>query len=475
MAAAFDALALYFRNEAGSLVGSLRRQFGDFDLAEEAVQDAILEALGRWPQTGMPDQPGAWLRVTAQRKAADRLRREAGLRDRIQRLGRLEETTAAAEDGLIDDRLVLMFTCCHPALPREAQVALTLRSLLGLTTVQLAKAFLTTEATMTKRIVRAKRKIVDAGIPFSIPAGGDLEGRLAEVLTVVYVMFNEGYLSAGPATSQRTELAGDAEWLASLLVQLLPDEPEVVGLLSLIRLHQARHLARFDAAGELVLLMDQDRSLWDRTAIDAALVLLNGALRRGQPGIYQAQAAIAACHAVARRWDDTNWHRIVDLYDTLLSLGDSPVAALNRAIALQYRDGPAVALTALDPLAGRLSTYHLFHAARAQMLRELGRTGDAADEDRQASRLTSNPAELHLLQRRIERANPLGSIEGGPGAYGVKRPAEGPPTGPGTQLSSLRRIHHGRSHRSGHRHRRFGRGDHGRRFDDRRSGVLLDG
>jgi RNA polymerase sigma-70 factor (ECF subfamily) len=404
MTEASEALALYFRNEAGLLVGSLRRQLGDFDLAEEAVQDAILEALRRWPQTGVPRQPGAWLRVTARRKAVDRLRREARHRDQIQQLGRLEETASDLEDNVIDDRLELIFVCCHPSLSRDAQVALTLRSLLGLTTAELAKAFLTTEAAMTKRIVRAKRKIVDARIPFSVPAGDDLKGRLAEVLAVVYVMFNEGYLSAGPATSERAELAGDAEWLSGLLAQLLPNEPEVIGLLSLIRLHQARRLARFDAAGDLVLLNDQDRSLWDRAAIDTALALLNGALRLGQPGFYQAQAAIAACHAVARRWEDTDWHRIVDLYDTLLSLGDSPVAALNRAIALQYRDGPAVALTALDPLARRLSSYHLFHAARAQVLRELGRPGEAADEDRQAARLTSNPAELQLLQRRIEGA-----------------------------------------------------------------------
>jgi RNA polymerase sigma-70 factor (ECF subfamily) len=218
-------------------------------------------------------------------------------------------------------------------------------------------------------------------------------------------MFNEGYLSAGPTVSQRAELASDAEWLASLLMQLLPDEPEVIGLLALIRLHQARRLARFDAAGDLVLLKDQDRSLWDRAAIDDALALLNGALRMGQPGWYQAQAAIAACHAASRRWEDTDWRLIVNLYDELLAMGDSPVAALNRAIALQYCDGPEVALAALDSMAGRPESYHLFHAARAQMLRALGRTGEAADEDRQASRLTSNPAELNLLQRRIEGAS----------------------------------------------------------------------
>jgi RNA polymerase sigma-70 factor (ECF subfamily) len=397
-----EALAHYVRNESGLLVASLTRQLGDFDLAEEAVQDAILEAVRHWPESGVPEQPGAWLRVTARRKAVDRLRREARHRDRLHLVDRIEETRPEPEHGVVDDRLVLIFMCCHPTLSREAQVALTLRSLLGLTTAQLAKAFLTTEATMTKRIVRAKRKVVEAKIPFAIPSGDEVRGRVAEVLTSVYVLFNEGYLSAGPWASQRAELAGDAEWLATLLLQLLPDEPEVIGLLALIRLHQARRLARFDAAGDLVLLKDQDRSLWDRAAIDEALALLNGALRMGQPGFYQAQAAIAACHATSRQWEDTDWHLIVSLYDQLLSVSDSPVAALNRTIALQYRDGPEAGLAALDAMAGRLDSYHLFHAARAQMLRAVGRLGEAADEDRQASQLTSNPAELNLLQRRIE-------------------------------------------------------------------------
>jgi RNA polymerase sigma factor (sigma-70 family) len=402
MSEASEALAQYVRSEAGLLVASLTRELGDFDLAEEAVQDAILEAVRHWPESGVPKQPGAWLRVTARRKAAGRLRREARRRDRLQLLGKVEETAPEPEPVVIDDRLVLIFMCCHPALSREAQLALTLRSLLGLTTAQLAKAFFTSEATMIQRIVRAKRKIAEARIPFAIPSGDEVQGRLTEVLTSLYVMFNEGYLSAGPSASQRAELADDAEWLASLLMRLLPEEPEVIGLLALIRLHQARRLARFDAAGDLVLLKDQDRSLWDRAAIDDALALLNGALRMGVPGFYQAQAAIAACHATARRWEDTDWHLIVSLYDQLLAISDSPIAALNRVIALQYRDGPEVALTALDRMAGRLRSYHLFHAARAQMLRALGRTGEAADEDRQASQFTSNPAELHLLQRRLE-------------------------------------------------------------------------
>jgi RNA polymerase sigma factor (sigma-70 family) len=398
---AAETLTHYVRSEAGLLAASLTRELGDFDLAEEAVQDAIVEAVRHWPETGVPREPGAWLRVTARRKAAARLRREARHRERLQLLGNMEETAPEPEPGVIDDRLVLIFMCCHPMLSREAQVALTLRSLLGLTTVQLARAFLTTEETMTQRIVRAKRKIKEAKIPFAIPSGDEVKDRLNEVLTSIYVMFNEGYLSAGPAV-QRADLAGDAQWLASLLVRLIPEEPEVIGLLALIRLHQARRRARFDAAGDLVLLKDQDRALWDRAAIDDALTLLNRALRMGAPGFYQAQAAIAACHAIARRWQDTDWHLIVRLYDRLLALTDSPTAALNRVIALQYLDGPQVALAALDPLATRLKSYHLYHAARAQMLRALGRAAEAADEDRQASQLTSNPAELRLLHRRLE-------------------------------------------------------------------------
>ncbi|MBO0684105.1 MAG: RNA polymerase sigma factor [Candidatus Dormibacteraeota bacterium] len=404
MSQAADALALYVRDEAGLLVASLTRQLGDFDLAEEAVQDAIVEALRHWPVSGVPAQPGAWLRVTARRRATDRLRREARRRDRSHLLEAIEQAAPDPGPGVVDDRLVLVFMCCHPALPRESQVALTLRCLLGLTTTQLASAFLTSEATMAKRIVRAKRRIVEAAVPFAVPSGGEVKERLAEVLTSVYVMFNEGYLSAGPSDPQRAGLADDAEWLAGLLERLMPDEPEVVGLLALIRLHQARRRARFDAAGNLVLLKDQDRSLWDEAAINRALTLLTAALRRGQLGPYQAQAAIAGCHARSRRWEDTDWGLIVRLYDQLLALGDSPVAALNRAVAVQYLDGAEAGMAALDPLAARLETYHLFHAARAQMLRELGRFAEASDEDRRASVLTSNPAELSLLKQRIEAA-----------------------------------------------------------------------
>jgi predicted RNA polymerase sigma factor len=407
-----EALAQYARAEAGQLVASLTRQLGNFDLAEEAVQDAIVEALRRWPESGVPREPGAWLRVTARRKAIDRVRRVVRERDHLQLLGRLDDPHGETEPGMVDDRLVLLFMCCHPALSREAQLALTLRSVLGLTTAQLARAFLTTEATMTKRIVRAKRKIVEANIPFAVPSGEDATARLAEVLACIYVMFNEGYLSAGPDAAERADLADDADWLAGLLADLVPGDPEVLGLLALTRLHRARRSARFDAEGNLILLQDQDRSLWDRGAIDEALGILNGALRMGQPGLYQAQAAIAGCHATARSWEETDWNLIVTLYDELISISDSPIAALNRAIALQHRDGPAAALAALEPMAARLDAYHLYHAARAQILRTLGRSREAADEDRRASRLTTNPAELSLLEKRMDRSA-LVALDGG--------------------------------------------------------------
>jgi RNA polymerase sigma factor (sigma-70 family) len=397
---AVSALGHYVRDEAGLLVASLTRQFGNFDVAEDAVQDAILEAVRRWPDAGVPREPGAWLRVTARRKATDRLRREARLAGKLALLADLEDVEVEGPRPVADDRLVLLFMCCHPSLSREAQVALTLRCLLGLTTAQLAKAFLASEATMTKRIVRAKRKIVEAGIPFVVPAGEEARSRLGEVLASIYVMFNEGYLSAGPEAGERAELASDAEWLARLVHDLMPNEAEVTGLLALIQLHQARRRARFDADG-IVLLKDQDRTLWDRPAIDSALELLNGALRQCQPGVYQLQAAIAGQHAVARTWEATDWALIVTLYDRLVALSASPVAELNRAIALRHRDGAAAALAAIDPLAGRLDSYHLYHASRAEFLRELGRQSEAAEADRIASSLTANPAELRLLRLRI--------------------------------------------------------------------------
>ena len=400
MSAPADVVGSIFRAEAGQLVGGLTRTLGNFDLAEDAVQDAIIEALRVWPASGVPPQPSAWLRLTARRKAIDRLRREARYHDKVQLLARLGQAEPAGGAHTVDDRLALVFTCCHPSLPREAQVALTLRSVLGLTTAQLARAFLTSEATMTKRIVRAKRKLVESDVEFHVPSGDELTLRLAEVLAAIYLMFNEGYLSTGPDAPERGELASDAEWLAGLVLQLLPDEPEVIGLLALIRLNQARRAARFDANGHLVLLSDQHRSLWDRPMIDEAIALLNTALRRAQPGYYQALAAVAACHAKARRWEDTDWELIVALYDRIAELVDSPVVMLNRAIALEHTAGAAAALAALERIGDGLSAYHLFHATRAHLLRALGRVDDASREDAAAAGLTRNPAERYLLQQR---------------------------------------------------------------------------
>lgn len=397
-----DALSAIVRDEAGAIVAGLVRTIGDFGVAEDALQDAIVEALQAWPVSGVPPQPGAWLRLTARRKAIDRLRRQSRLRDKLQVLGKLTENDSITATSVIDDRLALIFMCCHPSL--SPQVALMLRSVLGLSTTQLSRAFLTTEATMTKRITRAKRKIVEAGVPFRVPAGEELRCRRNDVLAAVYLMFNEGYLSSGPDGPERAELAGDAEWLAGLLLQLLPDDPEVLGLLALIRLNQARRRARFDAAEHLVLLRDQDRSVWDRVAIDDALALLNRALRQAKPGYFQGLAAITACHAKARRWEDTNWDQIVALYDILVTLTDSPIIKLNRAIALEHTQGASAALAALEPLAQSLASYHLFHATRAQLLRDVGRPAEAVMEDSTARTMTQNPAERYLLEQRADGA-----------------------------------------------------------------------
>jgi len=395
------ALAEYARNEAGRLVASLTRQLGNFDLAEESVQDAIVEALRTWPARGVPEEPGAWLRVAARRKATDRLRRGASHHRHLIQLAELHLADGDAGLDVADDRLVLLFMCCHPTLSREAQLALILRSVLGLTTAQVAKAFLTTEATMGKRIVRAKRKVTEARIPFEVPTGDNARARIQEVLTAVYVMFNEGYLSAGPERAAREELADDAVWLGGLLGRLLPDEPEVVGLQCLFALHMARDAARFDPNGEIVLLKDQDRRLWDRVAIDAALAALNPALRTGRHGFFLCQAAIAACHATAKSWAETDWALIGALYDRLSEMTDSPVVRLNRAIALSHRDGAGVGLAELAPLAEELDGYHLFHAARAEMLKQLGHHEEAIACERRALELTANPAERRLLESRL--------------------------------------------------------------------------
>jgi RNA polymerase sigma factor (sigma-70 family) len=392
-----DALAKVFREETGRMVAGLVRFLGDFDLAEELVQEAVLSAFVTWPATGIPEKPAAWLTTTARRKAIDRIRREARYREKLVLLA-ASETPAASEP---DDRLRLMFTCCHPALAREAQLALTLRAVCGLTTAQIARAFLASETAMAQRIVRAKRKIVEAGIPYRVPARDELAGRLAEVLAVLYLLFNEGYLASGGPAPDRRDLAIDAEWLATLLVGLLPDEPEAMGLLALMRLHLARAGARFDAGGRLVLLRDQDRASWDREAIAAAGRLIEQAGALGRPGPYQIQAAIAALHGESPSWEATDWEEIVALYSLLHAHQPSPVVRLNRAIALRYRDGPAAALAEVDTVASELDAYHLLHATRAELLRALGRLAEARAEDAAALRLTQNPAERELLRKRL--------------------------------------------------------------------------
>lgn len=300
-----------------------------------------------------------------------------------------------------DDRLRLIFICCHPALSREAQVALTLRAVAGLTTIEIARAFITSEATIAQRIVRAKRKIVDANIPYRMPADRDLPERLDEVLAVLYLMFNEGYLATAGEHASRRDVAEDAAWLAGLMVRLMPDEPEALGLLALMRLHLARAGARFDAAGNLVLLQDQDRGRWEQERITSAIVLLQRAARMHRTGPYQLQAAIAACHAEARTWRETDWQQIVTLYDALLEQMPSPVVALNRAIARRYRDGPTAALADVERLTETLDTYYLFHATRAELLRDLGREPEARTALVRALELTANPAERALLQKRL--------------------------------------------------------------------------
>jgi RNA polymerase sigma-70 factor (ECF subfamily) len=380
------------------LTAALVRTLGDFDLAEELVQEALLEAIEHWPREGIPEKPGAWLLTTARRKAIDQLRRQARFRDRLAELqGALMRDDTA--EG--DDRLRLIFTCCHPALSREAQVALTLRAVAGLTTAEIARAFITSEATIAQRIVRAKRKIVDANIPYRVPSEADMGERLEEVLAVLYLMFNEGYLATAGERASRRDLAEDAAWLAGLMVRLMPEEPEALGLLALMRLHLARADGRFDEHGDLVLLEDQDRRRWDQQRIASAMVVLGRAAALQRSGLYQLQAAIAACHAEARSWAETDWRQIVALYDVLLELMPSPVVRLNRPIARRYLDGAAAALPEVDALGEALDDYYLFHATRAELLRDLGRETEARAALTRALDLTTNPAERALLRKRL--------------------------------------------------------------------------
>jgi RNA polymerase sigma-70 factor (ECF subfamily) len=378
-------------------VASLSRRFGDFDLAEEAVQSAVMEALTGWRRDGAPDRPAAWLHTAAGRNAMDAVRR----RDRQRALARRADPPAEPRSGT-DDRLALLFACCHPALAPEARLALTLRAVVGLTTPQIARAFLVNETTLAQRIVRAKRKIVSANIALTVPPDRELTERLGDVLAVVYVMFNEGFVSSTGATQDR-DLAADAVWLAGVVATSLPQEPEAWGLAALLTFQHARSRARFDEAGALVLLRDQDRSRWDAAAIAEGDRLLERAAALQRPGRYQLQAAIAAVHATAPSWAETDWLQIVTLYELLLDHDPSPVTRLNRAVAVAQlgRRQAEAALADVEGLAEPLAAYHLFHATRAELLTTLGRSEQAAVANRRALELTDNDAERRLLATRL--------------------------------------------------------------------------